>query len=708
MRGFLFSRTNEVPERTLWIMTTRLCVSRLFWIALGLCFGNNALAQLTDTTELKEVTVSAYRDTKPLLALPSSVSVLDQSQLQLQHSQSLVPAMNTVPGVTMEERSPGSYRLSIRGSLLRSPFGIRNVKIYVDAFPLTDAGGNTYLNLVDANVIRQIEIAKGPEASLYGAGTGGVVLLNPIGLKGDTTAGSIRMSGGSFGLFHQNALLQKKWNRVFANVSQGYQRLDGYRENSAMRRHYVHGLVRWNYSERSKAKVFGFYSDLNYGTPGGLTSAQFNEDPSQARLPTPFTPGAVEQKAGVTNKTLFGGVSNESQLTQHVTFTATLFGSSTDFTNPFITNYEERLEQTIGLRSFVNVRLANNKILKAHWQLGIEAAHTKTDIANYRNDYGKRDTLRTADAVNAFNRFAFTQLSLSLGERWTFEAALSVNLFGFDYKHKAPVEESGYNNVTFALQAMPRVALSYKITSDFALRASVSRGFSPPTIAEIRPSDNVVYTNLQAETGWNYETGLRFRTVRETLLWDASMFYFKLTNAIVRRVNDNDAEYFVNAGGTNQLGVESHMVLQLLRKTNGLVRDIQVTNALSLFHFTFDDYVLDTTSFSGNWLTGIPRMTSVSGLHVGLAGNVYGFVQHRHSGRVPLNDANTTFAGAFDVLQFKMGWMPFGKSKLELFGGIDNALNATYSLGNDLNAAGQRYHNAAPPRNYYGGASLQF
>ena len=42
----------------------------------------------------------------------------------------------------MEERSPGSYRLSIRGSLLRSPFGVRNVKLYLDDFIFTDAGGN--------------------------------------------------------------------------------------------------------------------------------------------------------------------------------------------------------------------------------------------------------------------------------------------------------------------------------------------------------------------------------------------------------------------------------------------------------------------------------------------------------------------------------------------------------------------------------------
>lgn len=35
--------------------------------------------------------------------------------------------MNAIPGIRMEQRSPGSFRLNIRGSSLRLPFGIRNV-----------------------------------------------------------------------------------------------------------------------------------------------------------------------------------------------------------------------------------------------------------------------------------------------------------------------------------------------------------------------------------------------------------------------------------------------------------------------------------------------------------------------------------------------------------------------------------------------------
>jgi len=45
---------------------------------------------------------------------------------------------------------------------------------------------------------------------------------------------------------------------------------------------------------------------------------------------------------------------------------------------------------------------------------------------------------------------------------------------------------------------------------------------------------------------------------------------------------------------------------------------------------------------------------------------------------------------------------------LTVFTGVDNALNAKYSLGNDINAAGGLYYNAAPTANYFVGISVNF
>jgi iron complex outermembrane receptor protein len=61
---------------------------------------------------------------------------------------------------------------------LRSPFGVRNVKVYFDEIPFTDAVGNTYLNQLSFYNFNSIEVIKGPGGSLYGAGTGGVILIH--------------------------------------------------------------------------------------------------------------------------------------------------------------------------------------------------------------------------------------------------------------------------------------------------------------------------------------------------------------------------------------------------------------------------------------------------------------------------------------------------------------------------------------------------
>ena len=41
------------------------------------------------------------------------------------------------------------------------------------------------------------------------------------------------------------------------------------------------------------------------------------------------------------------------------------------------------------------------------------------------------------------------------------------------------------------------------------LYASVSKGFSPPAVAEVLPSTGSINTDLQPESGISYETGVK-------------------------------------------------------------------------------------------------------------------------------------------------------------------------------------------------------
>src|SRR5690606_8273246 len=121
------------------------------------------------------------------------------------------------------------------------------------------------------------------------------------------------------------------------------------------------------------------------------------------------------------------------------------------------------------------------------------------------------------------------------------------------------------------LQLMPRAAFSYLATPQFSFRTSVSRGYSPPTLAEVRGSNNVINVDLEPESGWNYETGIRYQTSDHRLILDLNGFYFNLRHAITRRTDELDAEYFVNTGGTKQWGTESVLSYWILpMRTSGL------------------------------------------------------------------------------------------------------------------------------------------
>jgi len=668
-----------------------------------------AQAQQDSIRRLNQVTIRPYFSNQSLIRSTGTIGLIDSGTLNKQSGNSFVSAVNTIPGVRMEERSPGSYRLSIRGSLLRSPFGIRNIKIYMDDFPLTDAGGNSYLNALDVAGASQLQILKGPQSSIYGANSGGVILIQPQGtnVPTDSTSVALKLESGSFGAFHQNALLQHKSGKYKLSITQAYQRSDGYRDHSNMDRKYFQALQKWDYTKNANLKALLFYSDLHYNTPGGLTEAQYQQNPKLSRPAAGQIKSAIDQKAGIYSKTLYGGISNNWIINGNFKHVISVFSSYTDFKNPFITNYEKRKEFTLGLRSYLEYT-RNTSHVEWKFNLGLESMKTGTDFDNYDNNYGQRGAVQASDKLNANSNFAFAHLSIDLLQKLFIELSASANLYGYNYKSIAPVAIPKKTN-RFDIQFMPRVALSYKIDDQLSLRTSVSKGYSPPSLAEVRASNNVINVDLQPEYGWNYETGVRYEGVNKRLFVDVTGFYYNLKNAIVRRtvlVNEKEAEYFINAGGTKQWGLESSLAFWIIPLNNiHFVKGLQLKNSYTLSHFKFDQYLDKTNNFSGNHLTGVPKTTIVSSTDLQLPKSFSVFLQHNYTSSIPLNDANTVYARKYHLVQAKIGKknLYIGNVPFEIYIGADNILNEKYSLGNDLNALGGRYFNVAATRNFYGG-----
>ncbi|MDB5144162.1 MAG: TonB-dependent receptor, partial [Mucilaginibacter sp.] len=171
----------------------------------------------------------------------------------------------------------------------------------------------------------------------------------------------------------------------------------------------------------------------------------------------------------------------------------------------------------------------------------------------------------------------------------------------------------------------------------------------------------------------------------------------------------DETEYYINAGGTSQPGFELYFTDWIIRQNNvDFIRGLQINESVTLNKFTFSNYHDATTNYSGNQLTGVPGQVFVTSVQVKFPSHLYVFVEHNYTARIPLNDGNTAYADHYNLLQAKAGWERAisHKTRLGIYAGADNLLNEKYSLGDDLNAVGNRYYNAAAPRNYYIGIKV--
>lgn len=586
---------------------------------------------------------------------------------------------------------------------MRSPFGIRNVKIYWNEIPFTDAGGNTYFNLVDQNSVQQIEILKGPGGSLYGANTGGVILMNtdepPTGSTGNRNTGAVQVTGGSYGLLNETAKWKYSSKNFTSSVTQSHLQSDGYRDNTRLRR----DVVQWNgavqTSSRNQLNWIVLFADMFYRTPGALTLQQMEANPRQSR------PNAREQKAAIYNTTILSGISNKYIINEHWSNTTSVMYSYTDFKNPFIFNYETRAENNLGLRSKMSYQ--NN--WDAHTikvAAGAEWLFNRSRINNYGNNKGAQDTIQYKDILGASQVFPFVHAEWLLGNKFQLQAGASTNIFNYNYQRLTDADDSKKTK-ELNRQFLPRVAAMYRVTPVLSLYTSVSKGFSPPTIAEIRPSEGSIYANLQPEHGWNYEVGFKGQAAKGKFQFDISAYQFKLTDAIVRRQSDV-GEYFVNAGGTDQKGLEFYAEYLLLHNQNQWLNGLKIWVTTTLNNYSFKSYMIDNKDYSGNRLTGVAREIAGGGIDLTTKWGIALNTSFLYTSKLPLLDDNSVYAPSYNLLSGKLSWKKeFNATSITFFAGIDNALNQLYSLGNDINAQGNRFYNPAPIKNYFGGVAVK-
>lgn len=131
-------------------------------------------------SQVAEVVVTAQKRAQRLQDVPASVSVVDLGALSQQGITSFVDYASRVPGLTVETTRAGSAQIVLRGITTGPSQSASATAFYIDEMPIGSVnayvGGSSITPDLDPADVANVEVLKGPQGTLYGAGSvGGIV-----------------------------------------------------------------------------------------------------------------------------------------------------------------------------------------------------------------------------------------------------------------------------------------------------------------------------------------------------------------------------------------------------------------------------------------------------------------------------------------------------------------------------------------------------
>jgi outer membrane receptor protein involved in Fe transport len=154
-----------MPKRPSAIRLCLLATTSL----VPLLFGSSAFGQASGTEEL---VVTATRQSQALSKVPLSVTAFTQEKMDSQGVRTVEDVMRLTPGIVF---TPGrlSSNIAVRG--ITSAAGSATTGVYIDDTPIQvrkvgTSAGNAYPIVFD---LQRVEILRGPQGTLFGAGSEG-------------------------------------------------------------------------------------------------------------------------------------------------------------------------------------------------------------------------------------------------------------------------------------------------------------------------------------------------------------------------------------------------------------------------------------------------------------------------------------------------------------------------------------------------------
>ncbi|EKP57813.1 TonB-dependent receptor [Acinetobacter baumannii] len=661
--------------------------------------------------------MEATRTDTGYLQTPASVFRIEAPQVDSSSQVNLTEVVKGIPSLQIRNREnyAQDLQLSMRGFGARSTFGVRGIRLYVDGIPATMPDGQGQTSNIDLSSLDHVEVLTGPFSSLYGNSSGGTILTSTKEGQGKDSI-ELSYSGGSHDKSRAGLVLQggaKGANEPSYIISSSYFDTDGYREHSGAEKVLNNAKLSWNLDDGSKINWVTNYVKINADDPGGLTRADWQNNPKQVVQNVLDYNARKEIEQTQTGLTWSKPIND-----QHELYAMTYMGQRQ------VTQYQSIPDtvqknpntpyQAGGVIDFkrnyygADFRWTGKELLpNTTLSIGVALDAMKEDRQGYQNfndtgDKGVKGALRRDEDNTLWNIDPYVQASWQFLPTWRLDTGVRYSNVHYKSKDYYIVGLNGDNSgKTSYEEVLPSVALSWQITPEVLAYASYAKGFETPTFTEMAyPAQGGASTlDLKPSTSDTYETGLK----SQNQLGDFTLAVFqtKTKNDIVSAESFGGRSTFRNADKTLREGVE-------FAWNKKLWRDLTAIASYTYLDATFDSTVPAAGKISeipeGNAIPGIAKNQAYVSLAWQPSHGLYGGVDVQYMDKVYVNDTNSDAAPSYSVTSANIGyaWV-MGDWKVNSFARVDNLFDKKYAGSVIVNDGNSRYFEPADGRNWSAG-----
>ena len=650
-----------------------------------------------DSIKLEEVIVSITKIRDSIKNTPYSISANDYSNFQNNAQQFyLSEYIERIPGVFIsnDNNFAQDSRISIRGFGSRANFGIRGIKLIVDGVPETTPDGQSQIDNLNLELIKNIEVIRGTSSSLYGNSSAGVIKIKSL-TDFDKNFSKISYSTGSHSQVKKQAFFGIKNKNSYYTVLLGETKAKGYRSYSDFKNSNFNLNFKKNFSKNSWLNVnFNIVSSPYAKDAGGLTLNEVNDNRTQARKRNL----QYKTEEDINHYKFSSSFNNE--ISKSVLFSTYVFFSKRYYNGkiPVENGGAIKLNRDywgIGLNFQINSRA------KTH--IGIDFGNQNDLRKRFNNIKGEIGDL----VLNQYEKFK--NLGIYLVNNFQIKNFTINSGFRYDL-NKIEVEDLILENINLHDQITlksfnPSLGINFKISKNSRVFINTSSGFETPTLNEYSasPIGTGFNKDLKSQKNMGYELGGSLFNLSKKFSLDI-VFFESVTNDEVLSYEDEnfpDQKFYNNAGKSKRKGIE---ISGLLKLNNTIL-----SSSYSSGNYYFKDFTENSNDYSGNKIPGIPKNIFTLSLEHRTKNSVFLNFNFKNIGEIYADNSNVTKIDKFNTLNFKMGKeFDISKSVIYPYLIINNIFQSEYFDNIRINAFGGRYYEPAPKRTIFGGIRVTF